>query len=82
MRNKIILVNTLPRLDYWAYVKEPQLGVPMGLLSIGTVLKANGYDVKIVDPVVSMNYKDIIEQNIDGCLFSGISVMTSGIAIS
>jgi radical SAM superfamily enzyme YgiQ (UPF0313 family) len=77
---KIMLINTLPKLDYWEVIKEPLLGLPMGLLSIGTVLEKQGVEVVIVDPVVDRNYLEIIEQNLEGCLFVGVSAMTSGIA--
>lgn len=80
IQNKIMLINTLPHLDYWKRTKEPQLGMPLGLLSIGTFLKSNGYAVTIIDPVVSKDYLDIIKDSIQGCLFVGLSVMTAGIA--
>ena len=80
MKNTITLVNTLPRLDYWNVTKQPTLGIPMGLLSIGTVLLENGYRVKIVDPVIDRNYLDIIEASLGDCLYVGISAMTAGIA--
>lgn len=78
-RNKILLVNTLPRVDYWNVRKEPQLGMPLGLLSIGTVLKESGYEVKIVDPLVDRGYMQTIRDNSEGCLLVGVSVMTAGV---
>ena len=80
MKNAVMLVNTLPRLDYWNVTKEPVLGIPMGLLSIGSVLHENGYPVKIVDPVVDKDYLDIIGANLNDCLYVGISAMTAGVA--
>lgn len=77
--NKILLINTLPRLDYWKVQTEPQLGMPLGLLSIGTLLKQAYYDVKIIDPLVNKDYIKAIADNLDGCIFVGLSVMTAGI---
>jgi anaerobic magnesium-protoporphyrin IX monomethyl ester cyclase len=75
-----MLINTLPRMDYWNVIKEPSLGIPMGLLSIASVLHENGYQIKIVDPVVDRNYLDIIGSNLDDCLYVGVSAMTAGVA--
>lgn len=80
MKNTIMLVNTLPRLDYWNVTKEPSLGIPIGLLSIGSVLRENGYGVRIVDAVVDRNYLDIIRASLDDCLYVGVSAMTAGVA--
>ncbi|MHB8089601.1 MAG: B12-binding domain-containing radical SAM protein [Anaerolineaceae bacterium] len=79
-KNKILLVNTLPRLDYWDINKEPLIGIPYGLLSIGTVLNENGFQVVIVDPQVDRNYLESVEENLEDCLFVGISSMTAGVA--
>ena len=75
-KNKILLVNTLPRLDYWADNNEPRIGIPYGLLCIGTILTENKYDVLIIDPLVDRDYQSIIDKNMSECLFIGISVMT------
>lgn len=80
IKNKILLVNTLSRLDYWAVNKEPGIGIPYGLLCIGTLLKEKKYDVLIIDPMVDPNYQSIIDENLSDCLFIGISVMTAGVA--
>jgi len=80
MKNTIMLINTLSSLDYWSKTKEPVLGIPLGLLSIGSVLLKSGYTVKIVDPVVDNNYLDTIKTNLDDCLYVGVSVMTAGVA--
>ena len=79
-KNKILLVNTLPRLDYWAINNVPGIGIPYGLLCIGTLLKENNYNVVIIDPMVEPNYQSIIDQNLSDCLFVGISAMTAGVA--
>jgi radical SAM superfamily enzyme YgiQ (UPF0313 family) len=78
--NKILLVNTLPRLDYWEVNNEPVIGIPYGLLCIGTLLDENKYDVIIIDPMVDQDYQSIIDKNLPDCLFVGISTMTAGIA--
>lgn len=80
MLKKIILINTLPRLDYWKVTIEPSIGMPSGILSIGTLLKINGYDVILIDPMVDRNYFIHIKDNLDDCLFVGISAMTAGVA--
>ncbi len=78
-RNRVLLINTLPRADYWSVQKEPQLGMPLGLLSIGTVLKQSGYDARIIDPLVDKGYMQTIGDNLQDCLLVGVSVMTAGI---
>jgi anaerobic magnesium-protoporphyrin IX monomethyl ester cyclase len=78
--NKILLINTLPRIDYWRDNKDAGIGIPYGLLCIGTLLSENKYDVIIVDPLVDPEYQSIIDKNISDCLFIGISAMTAGVA--
>ena len=80
MNGKIMLINTLPRLDYWKVTDAPLIGVPYGLLSIGTLLSKNGFEVVIIDPQVERDFLGRIEENLDACLFAGLSVMTAGVA--
>jgi anaerobic magnesium-protoporphyrin IX monomethyl ester cyclase len=79
-KNKILLVNTLPRLDYWAVNNQPVIGIPYGLLCIGTILDENKFNVVIIDPLVDPDYQSKIDKNINNCLFVGISAMTAGVA--
>ena len=80
-REKVVLVN-IPPADYWLHRSEPMIGMPLGLLSIGVYLKANGIDVSIIDGVVDRDYKSIIEREIEcsSPIWIGISTMTSGLA--
>lgn len=75
-----MLINTLPRIDYWKITNEPIIGLPYGLLSIGTLLSKNGFEVVIIDPQVEKDFLCRIKENLDGCLFAGLSVMTAGVA--
>jgi radical SAM superfamily enzyme YgiQ (UPF0313 family) len=79
MKKKVMLINTLPRLDYWEIIKEPIIGLPYGLLCVGTSLWENGFEVVIIDPQVERDFLNRIEKNLDGCLFVGLSVMTAGV---
>ena len=76
---KILLVNTLPYPDYWQYREEPDIGLPLGLLNIGTALSQDGYSVCIIDPVVERNYLELIKGNLNECLWVGLSTMTNGV---
>lgn len=80
MNGKIVLINTLQRLDYWEITNEPIIGVPYGLLCIGTLLAEKGFEVTIIDPQVEKDFLQRIKENLDGCLFAGLSVMTAGVA--
>lgn len=63
----------------WDYKKYYDMAAPpMGLLSIGTVLKENGFDVDIVDASLSQDYREMIKAALQKRpLFAGISSMTS-----
>ncbi|MDD5343454.1 MAG: radical SAM protein [Smithella sp.] len=80
MKNKIILVNTLPSIDYWEVNKEPIIGVPHGLLCIGTFLAKSEFEVVIIDSQVEKEFLQKIKENLSGSLFIGLSVMTAGVA--
>lgn len=80
MNGKILLINTLQRLDYWEIINEPIIGVPYGLLCIGTLLAEKGFEVAIIDPQVEKDFLQRIKENLDSCLFAGLSIMTAGVA--
>jgi len=80
MKDKVILINTLPRLDFWDNNDEPIIGIPYGLLSIGTLLSIKGFEVVIIDAQVERDFFQRVEKNLGGCLFAGISTMTAGVA--
>lgn len=77
MTKKLLLVN--PR--------HPQrlvkLNIPLGLLYVGTAASRQGYQVNIID---ANNYSSMrrflerLEQEMDGTLAVGLSVMTAQIA--
>lgn len=52
---------------------------PIGLLSLGTILKKNGYDVKIVDAIKEPDYKQEIVDYAKKALVVGIGVWTAEI---
>ncbi len=75
---QIVLINPLYR-EIWEYAEDnPTAIFPLGILSIGTVLSENKYNVKIIDACTNPNYlreiEDIIEER---PLFVGISAMTA-----
>jgi len=74
----IVLINPLYRVN-WEYVEDnPAASLPLGLLSIGTVLAEKGYQVKIIDACTNPDYEQEIEKIIkEKPLFIGISAMTA-----
>jgi len=77
--SKILLINTLPYTDYWSIVQEPEIGYPLGLLSLASSLKRNGHTPVIVDPTVERNYLYLIKAHVVDSLWVGITTMTNGI---
>jgi len=81
MMKKIILIN--PNFESPFIYKKNDIrdspGIPRGILCIGTYLKKNGFDVKIIDRRLSESTLDYIQQEAKNALFVGISVMTSQI---
>lgn len=51
--------------------------VSVGLLSIGTYLKANGLNVKIIDGARQKNFTEILKKEVPSADFAGLSVMTT-----
>lgn len=74
----ILLINP-PPVPHWDYKKKYNYTAPAGILSIGTVLKENGYSVKLIDGAYEEFYFKKVEDIIDAnnLLFIGISCMTS-----
>jgi len=53
------------------------VGPPIGLLSIGSTLKREGFEVTIIDAAVESGYRNLVEKEISRKpLFVGLSVMT------
>jgi len=77
MTEKLLLVN--PRHPQ----KLVKLNIPLGLLYVGTAASRQGYQVNIID---ANNYSsmrrflDRLEQEMEGTLAVGLSVMTAQIA--
>lgn len=69
---KIILIRPNLKTNY-------DLTPPVGIISIGGFLTENGCKVKIIDLMARDDYKTIIKNQIQDCLFIGISVMTAHI---
>lgn len=70
--SKIVLI-------YPRFPIEFKLNIPIGLLHLGTYLKNNGFEVRIVDCTVQPRYKEIIEKEIRDATCIGISLMTAQI---
>lgn len=50
---------------------------PLNLISIGSKLKTAGYDVKIINCAFEIDPLHVIDKEIEGALFGGISLLTS-----
>ena len=67
-RGKVVLF-------YPAY-EGPPLSAPTCLLALAAILRANDYDVIVVDAAITPDYKQQIEREIHDALCLGISVLT------
>jgi anaerobic magnesium-protoporphyrin IX monomethyl ester cyclase len=76
MRNKVLLIYPkFYKVDFDAK------SYPLGLLSIGTILKQHGFEVKLIDFLVEDNSEEILQQELnDDVLAVGISAMTPQIS--
>lgn len=61
-----------------AEIREPKIPhIPLGLLSIGSILKHEGYEVKIIDSRIEDNAKDLIFQYLnEDTIFFGITCLS------
>ncbi|MFC1674314.1 radical SAM protein [Candidatus Omnitrophota bacterium] len=73
----ILLINPVPSL-WWKYHKDdPNVGPPLGVLSVGSMLRQEGFSVKIIDAAVEKKYSQSIKNELKKeLLFVGISTMT------
>ena len=69
MKNKILLIQ--PR-NLESLNNYP----PLGLISVGSTLEKEGYNVKILPTSKFNNYKEIILKECKDCLLVGITVLT------
>lgn len=76
----IILINP-PLTTNQEYSETANIYPPLGILYIGTLLKQNGFAVRIIDTRVEKYYFALLEQILtkDDICFVGLSVMTSQI---
>lgn len=76
MRNKVILIYPkFHKVDFDAK------SYPLSILTIGTLLKKQGYEVKLIDFLVEDNPSDILKRELnDNVLCVGLSVMTPQIS--
>jgi len=51
--------------------------LPLALLYMGTILKVNGYEVKIIDSEVETNYETIVANECKDALLVGVTALTS-----
>lgn len=72
MRNKILLIYPkFHKVDFDAK------SYPLGILTIGTLLEKQGYQVKLIDFLIESNPLDILKKELDKGVFCvGLSVMT------
>ncbi len=72
MKNKILLIYPkFHKVDFDAK------SYPLGILTIGTLLKEQGYQVKLIDFLIESNPLDILKKELDeDVLCAGLSVMT------
>lgn len=70
MFNKILLIRPQNVYNYNNYP-------PLSLISIGSKLKTAGYDVKIINCAFEIDPLHVIDKEIEGALFGGISLLTS-----
>jgi radical SAM superfamily enzyme YgiQ (UPF0313 family) len=75
---KVLLINPPPSLG-WNYRYKYSYSPPLGLLSLGTVLRQKGYRVRIIDGAQDENYLINAKKEITHGKFNfiGISVMTA-----
>jgi radical SAM superfamily enzyme YgiQ (UPF0313 family) len=76
MRNKVLLLYPkFHKVDFDAK------SYPLGILTIGTLLEKQGYQVKLIDFLVGSNPLDILKKELDeNVLCAGLSVMTPQIS--
>src|SRR5215472_8786902 len=51
-------------------------GPPLGLLSLASALRENGFEPRIIDGAITPDYPRAIERELDGCLAFGVSLLT------
>ena len=70
--NKVVLIR--PRRSK----NRPRMPrLPLALLYMGTILKVNGYEVKIIDSEVEENYEGIVANECKDALLVGVTALTS-----
>jgi len=58
-------------------IKNVSIVIPQSVLYVGTALKRNGYDVKIIDTMIDDNWKSTFKKELEGGVLAvGISCMT------
>ncbi|RLG44907.1 MAG: hypothetical protein DRN81_03325 [Thermoproteota archaeon] len=78
VKRRVLLVYPLTRRDYWDSPERYYFPMPLGILHLGSVLEAEGYEVRLVDCTVQRNFEEIIRKEVEdeGLSFVGLSVMT------
>lgn len=81
-KKTVVLINFPPALDF-SYVNRGMLYPSTALMLIGTVLKRNGYDPRIIDGAYHEDYRkrliDILSNETINILYIGMSVMVTQI---
>ncbi len=73
MPNKIVLVKPENIFGYNAYP-------PLGLITVGTILHENNYEVKIINAAIEKDYQELLIKECKDALLVGISCYTSEVA--
>lgn len=70
--NKVVLIRPMNVYNYNNYP-------PLGLISMGSALKAKGYDVVIINSPFEQDTLKAVSEALPGALFAAVSIMTSEI---
>lgn len=78
------IVLIFPRFSNWDYDRDIPTSdtIPVGLLSLGSILKQAGFKVRIIDGNIDRGYLEKVKAAVQApeVIFAGISVMTTQVA--
>ncbi len=72
--SKIVLIRPMSDTDSYS---SPILRIPLALLYVGSVLRRNGHEVKIIDVRAERNCNDMMIKECEDALIIGITALTS-----
>jgi len=74
MKNKILLIKPENKVE--ADIGTP---IPLSLLCLASVLEKEGFEVKIIDAMITKNYLGLIEKELEDSFLVGVTALTSEI---